>query len=420
MESKESNLEVKYGLPKDVKFCIKCNMSNQQPMSSNEYSHSLNVKKETMSLNEDGLCYACQFNDFKKDGTINWEDREKELIELCNKYRKNDGTYDCIVGGSGGKDSAFQSHILKYKYGMNPLTVTWAPHLYTEIGWLNFQNWIHEGGFDNYLYTPNGKVHRELTRQATINLLHPFQPFILGQKTFVAKMAVKFNIPLIFYGEVPAEYGEKMDVKTNKFSGANEDASNKGYSLDPLRGIDYKDALLGGKSVKQYIEEGISLTDLQNYLPMDSNVLYEKKIDFYYLGYFLKWVPQEAYYYAVENTGFKANPHRTEGTYSKYNSLDDKIDGFFYYTRHIKFGVGRAMMDSAQEIRNQHLTREEGLALIKRFDGEYPIKYEKEFLSYISMGKEEFNELCDTFRSEHLWLRTDSEWRLRHNPWDIK
>ena len=75
-------------------------------------------------------------------------------------------------------------------------------------------------------------------------------------------------------------------------------------------------------------------------------------------------MPQEAYYYAVENTGFEANPVRTEGTYSKYNSLDDKVDGFFYFTRWIKFGVGRTMMDSAQEIRNYHITKEEGQALI--------------------------------------------------------
>jgi N-acetyl sugar amidotransferase len=408
--------EVKYGLPKDVKFCVKCNMSNQQPMSTNEYKHSVEEKKETMGFDEEGVCYACRFNEFKEDGTINWSEREKELIELCNKYRRNDGSYDCIVGGSGGKDSAFQSHVLKYKYGMNPLTVTWAPHLYTEIGWENFQNWLHKGGFDNFLFTPNGKVHRELTRQATINLLHPFQPFILGQKTFVARMAVKFNIPLIFYGEVPAEYGEKMAVDTKKFSGTNEVAQNKGYTLDPLQGVDYKDALLGGKSIRQYIEEGISLADLQCYLPMDSNILEEKKIDFYYLGYFLRWVPQEAYYYAVENTGFKANPQRTEGTYSKYNSLDDKIDGFFYYTRYIKFGVGRAMMDSAQEIRNKHLTKEEGLALIRRFDGEYPIRYEKEFLDYISMEKDEFMSLCDKFRSEHLWKKTGDSWELRMTP----
>ncbi|MCS5515948.1 hypothetical protein NWF32_14660 [Pseudomonas qingdaonensis] len=176
-------------------------MSNQQPMSSNEYAHSHSSTKTTLSFDENGVCHACNFNKLKETGEIDWAERERELVELCNQYRKNDGSYDCIVGGSGGKDSAMQSHLLKYKYGMNPLTVTWSPHLYTDIGWKNFQNWLHVGGFDNFLYTPNGKIHRLLTRNATINLLHPFQPFILGQKTFVAKMAAKFNIPLIFTGK---------------------------------------------------------------------------------------------------------------------------------------------------------------------------------------------------------------------------
>lgn len=411
-------MEVKYGLPKDVKFCKKCNMSNQQPMSSNEYKHSDKSGKETMSFNSDGVCYACTFNEFKENGTIDWDSREQELIELCNKYRKTDGSYDCIVGGSGGKDSAFQSHVLKYKYNMNPLTVTWAPHLYTDIGWENHQSWVHEGGFDNFLFTPNGKIHRELTRQATLNLLHPFQPFILGQKTFVAKMAHRFNIPLIFYGESPAEYGEKMSVDTKKYSNIGEDVKNEGYSLDPLNGIDERDVLLGGKKVGDYLEDGVPLVELKNYMPLASSSLTEKKIDFFYLGYFLRWVPQEAYYYAVENTGFKANPVRTEGTYSKYNSLDDKIDGMFYYTRYIKFGVGRTMMDSAQEIRNNHITKEEGQALMKRFEGEYPARYEKEFLEYVSMSKEEFSNLCDKFRSPHLWKKENDIWKLRAQPWD--
>jgi len=129
-------------------------------------------------------------------------------------------------------------------------------------------------------------------------------------------------------------------------------------------------------------------------------------------------VPQEAYYYAVENTGFEANPLRTEGTYSKYNSLDDKVDGFFYFTRWIKFGVGRTMMDSAQEIRNHHITKEEGIALMRRYEGEYPSRYEKEFLDYISMTREEFLALCDRFRSPHLWKVEDGQWKLRHTPWD--
>ena len=112
-----------------------------------------------------------------------------------------------MVPGSGGKDSFF-AHILKYKYKMNPLTVTWAPHIYTEWGWKNFKSWI-SSGFDNYLFTPSTLTHRLLTRLALENLFHPFQPFMIGQMLFPPKIAVKLKIPLIFYGEKPDDYGNK-------------------------------------------------------------------------------------------------------------------------------------------------------------------------------------------------------------------
>lgn len=415
-EKPADELDVYYGLPREVKFCKKCNMSNQQPMSSNEYEHSSESSKTTMQFDENGVCHACNFNELKWEHEIDWDEREKELIELCSQYRKTDGSYDCLVGGSGGKDSAMQSHLLKYKYGMNPLTVTWSPHLYTDIGWKNFQNWLHVGGFDNYLYTPNGKVHRLLTRNATVNLLHPFQPFILGQKTFVAKMALRFNIPLIFYGEMPGEFGENISHKTSSYAKSQNDAEAEGFSLDYTTGKDVRDILLGGKPIGEYLDEGLPLVELMSYLPAPVEQLHERNIEFKYLGYYKKWVPQEAYYYAVENTGFEANPVRTEGTYSKYNSLDDKVDGFFYFTRWIKFGVGRAMMDSAQEIRNHHITKEEGQALISRYEGEYPQRYEKEFLDYVGLTREEFLEMCDRFRSPHLWKIGNGTWQLRDKP----
>ncbi len=134
----------------------------------------------------------------------------------------------------------------------------------------------------------------------------------------------------------------------------------------------------------------------------------------HYLGYYLKWDPQECYYYAVEHTGFEANVERTEGTYSKYSSIDDRIDPFHYFTTLIKFGLGRASYDAAQEIRNGKITREEGCSLVKKFDQEFPAKYFGEFLDYISMTEAEFWETVDRFRSPHLWEQVGGAWKLRH------
>ena len=138
------------------------------------------------------------------------------------------------------------------------------------------------------------------------------------------------------------------------------------------------------------------------------------KIKYCYLGYFTKWTPQEAYYYSVENTNFKARPFRSEGTYSKYNSIDDKIDDLHYYTSYIKFGIGRASYDASQEIRNNHITREEGIKLVSKFDGEKPHRYLDEVLEHLDIKKNSFNKLVDKFRSPHLWKKKNGTWILRN------
>jgi hypothetical protein len=132
------------------------------------------------------------------------------------------------------------------------------------------------------------------------------------------------------------------------------------------------------------------------------------------LGYYLKWTPQENYYYAAEHIGFKANEDRTEGTYSKYNSIDDKTDPYHYWTTMVKFGIGRATYDAAQEIRNDHILREEGVALVQRFDEEFPRKYFPEFLDYLDLDEQQFFDIADAFRSPHLWRRDGDAWKLRH------
>jgi len=411
----ERKKEAMFGLPQEVRFCKKCVISNQRPSSTNEYFHTSDTKHETIKFDEKGVCYACRVNE-AKDTAIDWEKREGELREVLDKYRSKDGSYDILVPGSGGKDSAFQSHVLKYKYNMHPLTVTWSPHIYTQIGWKNFQNWLHKGGFDNYLFTPNPKIHRLLTKLAFENLLHTFQPFILGQKTFAPKMAAKFRIKLIMYGEMPGEYGANVPITESKFrsSGSTKD----GFSTDYALGRDVKELYMGGVHIREIMDKyKLTLGDLEPYLPMDPAIIKDNNIEFHYLGYYLKWTPQECYYYAVENTGFEANPERTEGTYSKYNSLDDRIDGFFYYTTFIKFGLGRATYDAAQEIRNHHLTREEGVGLVKRFDGEFPKKYFQEILEYMGLTEERFWETVDKFRSPHLWEKKGNQWILKHHVW---
>jgi N-acetyl sugar amidotransferase len=399
-------LEAKYGLPHEVKFCKKCVMSNQRPVSAVEFAHTSASKKSTMNFDEHGICDACRANEQKE--RIDWKKREEELLQLLDKHRSKDGNYDCLVPGSGGKDSAFQAHVLKYKYGMNPLTVTWPPIMYTDYGYENWKNWI-DSGFDNLSFRRNGKAMKLLTRLSIENLLHPFQTFILGQKNLGPKLATKMGIPLVFYGENEAEYGNPI---------ADNATSLRDKSYFTFKNID--ELYLGGVSVKELKEKyQLSMQDIMAFLPAPADELEKANIQVHYLGYYLRWTPQEVYYYAVENTGFKARPFRTQGTYSKYNSIDDKIDDLHYYTTFIKFGIGRATYDASQEIRNEHLTREEGVALVKKFDGEFPDRYFNELMEYLEIDPEYFRtDLVDRFRSPHLWGKNAAgEWALRHNVW---
>lgn len=398
----KEKLEVMYGLPEKVVFCKRCVMSNQRPISSIEVRHIKGKKHKTLHIDKEGVCDACRFAEQKE--SIDWKDRERELLELLDKHRKNDGSYDCIVPGSGGKDSIYASHLLKYKYGMHPLTVTWPPLLYTDYGYRNFRNWLEVGGFDNITFKPNGKVMKLLTRLSIENLFHPFQTFILGQKNLAPKIAIKYDIPLIFYGENEAEYGNPI---------ADNAKSLRDKSFYTMNNLD--ELYLGGVSVPELIEKyKIPLVDIKAFLPAEYKELEKSRIEVRYLGYYIKWTPQEAYYYAVEHADFQARPFRSQGTYSKYNSIDDKIDDLHYYTTFIKFGIGRATYDASQEIRNRHITREEGVALVRRFDGEFPERYFKEVMDYIGMDPEYFIELCDKARSPHLWVRESGNWKLRY------
>jgi len=391
-----------YGLPPEVKFCKRCVISNQRPSSVVEFKHKATDKKPTIVFDEEGICGACRYAEKKEK--IDWSERERELQQLCDRFRSRDGSYDCIVPGSGGKDSGFVSHMLKHTYGMNPLTVTWAPHIYTDIGQKNFQSWIHSG-FDNILCTPNGKVHRLLTRLAFENLCHPFQPFIIGQKMIAPRFSALFGIPLIIYGENPVEYGDNL---------ASADSPTM-YPVFYESKPSIENLVLGGLQAKELVDRyDVSINDLNPYLPVDGVRLKKLDTQVHYISYYIKWDPQENYYYVSEHTGFEANTERTEGSYSKYSSIDDAADPFHYFTTLIKFGIGRTSYDASQEIRNGKITRDEGVALVRKFDSEFPKKYFKAFLEYMDLSEDRFWNVINNARSPHLWKLENNEWVLRH------
>ena len=384
---KKKTMEL-YNLPPDVKYCKRCALSNQRP--------------RTVFDNE-GICAACRFSDHKNN-VIDWSKRENELVELCKKHRSSNGNYDVIVPGSGGKDSNYVAHMLKHKYNMHPLIVTWAPHIYTDIGKKNLTAMI-DSGFDNILITPNGSVHRKLTKAAFIEMGDPFQPFIFGQYSAPFRIAIQYKVPLVFYGEDgEVEYGGAMEHADRASLSYDDFVANRFSSVFPQSFEKY------GITKEELNKYGLSKDELQQ--------IKDLNIEQHFFSYYHKWIPQENYYYSVEHTGFEANPVRNEGTFSKYASLDDKLDGFHYYLAYIKFGHGRCMSDAAHEIRDGHISREEAIALIKRYDGEFPKKYFQEFLEYCDISENEFYEVIESWRSTHIWEFVNNVWKLKKPVWE--
>ena len=386
-KKKKFNVREYYKLPEKVLHCKKCVISNQRPR---------------ISFDAEGICSACRFAE-KKQNTIDWKDREEQLKKLLNRFRKNNGEWDVVVPCSGGKDSNIVAHMLKYKYNMRPLTVTWSPMIYTDGGRRNLTSLI-ASGIDNILGTPNAKIHKLLTKISLEKIGDVFQPFIYGQKSFPMRIAIKFNIPLVMYGENgEVEYGgdnKNADVPTHNVT----DDMVKHY--------------FSGVLPDDFVNYGINKEDLKFYYPPEEKEAKKIGLENHFFSYYRKWIPQENYYYSVENCGFEPEPDgRSEGTYSKYAGLDDRIAGWHYYFGWLKFGHGRATSDAAHEIRDGHINREEGIALIKQYDGELPRKHFKEFLNYVDLTEEEFHQIADRFRAEHLWEFKGNNWRLKKPVW---
>ena len=374
------DIKKKYNLPSEVLFCKKCVISNQRPR---------------IVFDDKGICNACRYFEYKKK--IDWESRENELIKILDKHRSSNNSYDCIVPSSGGKDSATVAHKLKHKYNMNPLTVTWSPLMYTDIGWKNLKN-FNDSGFDIILGMPKGDVSKKLCKDALIEMGDPFQGFIYGQVLFPINIAVKYGISLIFRGEnAEAEYGGLQSF----------------WDKRSINSSEIKQTYFSKYEVNFWLNKGYTESDLSMYFPPEEKKIEEVNVESFFFGYFADWSNHSNFYYASENTGFKPNTRRTEGTYTKYSSIDDKIDPFHHYFALLKFGHGRCTSNAAREVREGFITREEAVSLVRQFDNEFPKLSFQDFLKFTNLTVDEYSKIEDKWRNENLWTKAGNKWEKK-------
>ena len=371
----------------------------------------------------DGECNACVYSREKKE--IDWDDRAREFRALLDS-RPRTGAYDCVVPFSGGKDSATVAWRLR-EFGLRPLLACYGQLLWTDVGRHNL-HLCADAGFDILYWRTDQRVSRALARRFFIERGHPKQHYDAAVNAVPVLTAKAFNIPLIFY----AEHGE------TEYGGlVLSEESRRVRSLVEV--LEHQ----VGDDARNWAVGDISERDLFPYVyPPDVSGLTA-----YYFSYFFPWDIYENAKLAREVMGFEQAdsgpiglpmrdipdvvstkpgdyfplyiPYwfgKSDGSFEGYDSIDDKIDDLDFYMMHIKFGFGRATRQASRLIQNGHLTREQGLELVRLYDGEFPETYLDDVLDYLSMDRDELMEIIDLHRNPEIWTKEGAEWKLRHPP----
>lgn len=360
-----------------MKYCRKCLYPDTKP---------------ELTFDKNGVCDACRGTEWKNK--TDWKKKRKELDEILEKYRSKDGSrYDCIIPVSGGKDSHYQTYVIKKEYGLNPLIVNFHPFDFTEIGRKNMEN-LKSLGVDCIEFSPDPVIYKKLAKFGLIELGDYQWPEHIGIFTVPVQIAVKFKVPLIIWGENPQlEYGGPSDVGTSPYLDREWNEKHGGYFLDKIK----------PKDMTKY---GIELKDLKPYLYPSDEEIRSVGITGRFLGYYIKWDIFEQLEF-VKKVGFREDEELKEGTYDSWENLDTKFTVFHDYFKFLKYGFGRATDHASLEIRYGRLTREEGLKLVKQYEGKIPRKYFKEFLEQAEITEEEFHQICDKFTNKKLFKVDD-------------
>ena len=358
--------------------------------------------KPDLSLDENGICDACRYTDVKD--TIDWNARRKELEEIFNEFKNKDGSnYDCVIPVSGGKDSTYQTYVLKKKFGLNPLCVSYHLPEFTDLGRKNLEN-LKKMGVDCLEFTPNPEMCQKMQKIALREFGDAQWPEHFGIFTVPVQVAVRYNIPLIVWGENPqSDYGGPLKDMENKYldqKWCEEYGTRVGGQTNPYFGSEVM------------LQHGIERKFLNPYIYPTDDEIKRVGVTGIFLGYFIRWNIQEQLK-KVRKLGFSVHDGPTEGTFTNYENLDNKIQGIHDYFKWLKFGYGRAADSGSIQIRLKQISREDGMRLVKQHEGKLPEKFLDEFLDQWEMGREEFLDICDKFTNKELFKKDENGILLR-------
>ena len=360
-------------------YCTKCLMPNTRPR---------------IQFNENGVCNACVWAE-EKNKVINWEKRWKELENLCKIHKdRNKGRHNVIVPYSGGKNGAYIAYTLKTKLGMNPLLVTIRPPMEDPIGLQNIKNFT-EKGYDHIFITPNRKLEREIDKDNFINKGIPMHAFMISVQTAIMRASVNFDIPFVMFAEEgETEYGGSTKLKDSAT-----------YSIED--GINF---YLSGLDPNKYTEK-YPAEELYWFTYPNREDVQRVDPQICHWSYFEDFVNYHHYIVAKEHCGLVERSVRNIGAIENFSATDTDLIHLYFYLMYLKFGFGRTTSEIGNEIRRGAMTRKQGLNIVKKFDGEFPMQHIESYLSYYNMKKEEFDTVLDKWANKELFEKVDGVWK---------
>jgi len=338
-----------------------------------------------ITFDERNYCSACQWSEKKKN--LDWNLREKTLINLLEKHKSKKNQFDCVVAVSGGKDGSYVSHNLKHKYNLNPLTVTIRPHTETEIGIKNLNNFINSG-YNNILVSPDEVAMRKLNKLGLTEMGFPYYGWLISVHTAVLRVALQFNISLVFYSEDgEVEYGG--------------DANNidKG-----VYGVDYiKSSYLENGYDKMLKMSKLSDKQLFWFKFPTKEELEKTDLEITHYSFYENWDPYRNYQVAKKFCGLTENKNLNEGTYTNFAQNDQKLYALHVYFMYLKLGFGRTTQDSSIDIRRGSLSRDQAVQLVKLYDDFYPENLFEDYCDYYKMSMQDFLKNIDKWANQDLF-----------------
>jgi N-acetyl sugar amidotransferase len=361
-----------------MKYCRQCILPETRP---------------NLVLNAGGVCNACESHGTKRE--IDWVEREDLFQRVVEHAKVRSKGYDCLIPVSGGKDSTWQ--VVKcLEYGLNPLAVTWKTPGRTEIGARNLKNLVGLG-VDHIDYQVNPIVERKFIYEGLQRYGSTAIPMHMAIFNIPTKIAVRFGIPLVIWGENSAfEYGGSDEERT-------------GFQLNSAWLRRY--GVTHGTTARDWVSETLSQKEMTPYFGPTEQELEAVGLKAVFLGYYFKWDPEDTRAVAAAH-GFEANGGVTRTGFYDYADIDDDFISIHHWLKWYKFGFTRMFDNLSLEIRNGRLTRDQAIEILHQRGDDTPHEDIGELCRFLGIPVDRFFTLCERFRNPAIWSRNGDTWKI--------